>query len=1123
MATNKQFNAEGGLSVGGSLLVADSSGNLTTQTITGRNNNTNITLTPLGTGTVSVPSLNKIAFTQPANGATITIADGKTVTFNNTFTMTAVAGATIDFGNGGTIAFEGGGFIYDNVATLSNLSSVATITTGVWNATPVGIGYGGTGAALANPGADRIFFWDASANANAGGSAWLQLGNSLAITGTSFDTIQDIRTTASPTFSGLTVNGTLTVTGTSTILNTTELSVDDINITLGDTASPTDAAAAGGGITLRGTTNKTITWGSTNGWTSSEDINLASGKNFKINGAQIAASNLSNGTTGTGSVVLASAPTLTTPTLGVATATSINKVAITAPATGSTLTIAEGKTLTASNTLTFTGTDGTSFAFPTTGGTVAITSNKLSAFATTTSAELAGVISDETGSGALVFATSPSLTTPTLGVATATSINKVTITAPATSATLTIANTKTLTVNNTLTFNGTDATTFTFPTSGGTVALTSNKLSAFAATTSAELAGVISDETGSGLLVFATSPTLTTPNIGAATGSTLTLSGTTSTASPLTVSTVNTSNTAAVLGVNFNSVLTGGLSTTTMYGVANQISYNPTVAISNLYHQLNLSTLNSGASYTNVFTEYNRLDFGSAAVGGVVANYYGSIVGTPVFHASATTDITTYSGYAVENPLNSAGVTIGTIYGFYSGINSGTGTRWGIYAAGTANNAINGFLRVGGVTAPTVALDVTGTISSSGPINAAGGSLTLSSWTSANTDIDGLIGGSAAGSLIIGAASGHVTLALRDNDVNDGFQIVSGNGAFVSSYTKLAFEVKGTGNTTIGGTLNIAGATTATNITASGSVTATDFITSATSCAVANTTATTVNFAGAATTLNIGNASGTTTMAGNVSMGGTTVTMSGKLTLSGTGAMKVNVGTTAQRPANEAGLIRFNSSTVLFEGNDGTAWTSIGGATLTDDNATNASYYPVFSTQTSGVMVSAKVGSSKLTYNPSTGTLKTPFMTVFGATGGVQIETRDTGTNWIEYAAGDTLHWYKTAATAADRMTLTSAGNLTVTGSVTAFSDRRVKKDIVIIENALDRVSQLNGYTYYRSDEEGPRNIGVIAQEVKEVFPELVHGSEEDGYSVAYGNMVAVLIEAVKELKAEIAELKANR
>ena len=152
---------------------------------------------------------------------------------------------------------------------------------------------------------------------------------------------------------------------------------------------------------------------------------------------------------------------------------------------------------------------GTVITLPASSGTVALTNNKLSVFAATTSAELAGVISDETGSGALVFATSPTLVTPTLGVASATSINKVSITAPATGSTLTIADGKTLTVSNTLTFTGTDASSVAFG-AGGTVVYRSDKLSVHAATTSAELAGVISDETGTGVLVFGTSPTFTT-------------------------------------------------------------------------------------------------------------------------------------------------------------------------------------------------------------------------------------------------------------------------------------------------------------------------------------------------------------------------------------------------------------------------------------------------------------------------------------------------------------------------------------------------------------------------------------------------------------------------------------
>ena len=134
---------------------------------------------------------------------------------------------------------------------------------------------------------------------------------------------------------------------------------------------------------------------------------------------------------------------------------------------------------------------------------------------TMTSAQLATAVSDETGSGLVVFNNSPTLVTPVLGVASATTINKVAITTPATGSTLTIADGKTLTASNTLTFTGTDAASVNFA-AGGTVAYTGTPLSQFASTTSSQLAGVISDETGSGSLVFSDSPTLVTPTLGAA-------------------------------------------------------------------------------------------------------------------------------------------------------------------------------------------------------------------------------------------------------------------------------------------------------------------------------------------------------------------------------------------------------------------------------------------------------------------------------------------------------------------------------------------------------------------------------------------------------------------------------
>jgi hypothetical protein len=86
----------------------------------------------------------------------------------------------------------------------------------------------------------------------------------------------------------LTVTGNLTVNGTTTTVNSTTVTVDDKNLELGSTASPSDASADGGGITLKGTTDKTFSWvDSTDAWTSSEHLNLASGKSYYINGTSV--------------------------------------------------------------------------------------------------------------------------------------------------------------------------------------------------------------------------------------------------------------------------------------------------------------------------------------------------------------------------------------------------------------------------------------------------------------------------------------------------------------------------------------------------------------------------------------------------------------------------------------------------------------------------------------------------------------------------------------------------------------------------------------------------------------------------------------------------------------------
>jgi hypothetical protein len=92
-------------------------------------------------------------------------------------------------------------------------------------------------------------------------------------------------------------------------------------------------------------------------------------------------------------------------------------------------------------------------------------------------------------------------------------------------------------------------------------------------------------------------------------------------------------------------------------------------------------------------------------------------------------------------------------------------------------------------------------------------------------------------------------------------------------------------------------------------------------------------------------------------------------------------------------------------------------------------------------------------------------------------------------------------------------GDILASGNITAYSDRRLKSDIERIEGALDKVCALGGYTFTMNDK---RSTGLIAQEVKEVLPEAVHGSEETHYSLAYGNVIGLIVEAIKELKEKV-------
>jgi len=105
--------------------------------------------------------------------------------------------------------------------------------------------------------------------------------------------------------------------------------------------------------------------------------------------------------------------------------------------------------------------------------------------------------------------------------------------------------------------------------------------------------------------------------------------------------------------------------------------------------------------------------------------------------------------------------------------------------------------------------------------------------------------------------------------------------------------------------------------------------------------------------------------------------------------------------------------------------------------------------------------------------------------------------------------WYNDAK----KFETTSSG-VTVQGSVTETSDIALKRNITLIDNALDKIKQIKGYTY-QFKENGQSSVGVIAQEVEKVFPQLVHG-QEGSKGVDYSGLIGALIESVKELNTEV-------
>ncbi len=183
------------------------------------------------------------------------------------------------------------------------------------------------------------------------------------------------------------------------------------------------------------------------------------------------------------------------------------------------------------------------------------------------------------------------------------------------------------------------------------------------------------------------------------------------------------------------------------------------------------------------------------------------------------------------------------------------------------------------------------------------------------------------------------------------------------------------------------------------------------------------------------------------------------------------------------------------------SWTSKS-VTLTDETASASTHYPLFTASSSGTVTGINVSTTKMTYQPSTGRMTLAgAQTASNTTSGTLVVTGGVGISGALYVGADIYSY--------------------------ASSDIRLKENLSKIDNSLEKLLKISGYEYHWNKiaqemypERTMQDVGVIAQEVKEIVPSAVV-EREDGYlAVRYDKLIPLLIEAVKALKAEIEDMK---
>jgi hypothetical protein len=579
---------------------------------------------------------------------------------------------------------------------------------------------------------------------------------------------------------------------------------------------------------------------------------------------------------------------------------------------------------------------------------------------------------------------------------------------------------------------------------------------------SSNLASAVTDETGSGALVFATSPTLVTPALGTPSSATLT------NATGLPVSTG-----ISGLGANQTTLLAANAQsgvTATTYGSTLNI---PVITV-DVYGRI--------TSASNV-----AITSGVSSVGGATgavsnAQLASSITSSGILTTSNVSEVT---NLYFTNARSRASITAGT--GITYDTANGVISAFGTYTDANAR----------------AALSITGT---KGSYNNSTGVFSFANI--ANVTVSASAPGSPnIGDQWIDDADGKSYLYFNDGTSSQ--WVEQATGTIVSSLVE----------SVAGSTGAISNAMIASSLT--GQTVGLTAIT-----ATGNVNGAALSISGA------GYVGGVMTVGGNLIVLGTTTTVS-SATLEVTDKnITVAKGAANSAAADGAGITVDGASATFNYVDATTAWTS-----SQDINLASGKVHKINGTQ---VLSSSGLGSGILASNlTSVGTISsgtwqgTTIATTYGGTGNgsgyasggaasaaTSTVTDDTATNsthYIKFASASTGN--VAAKVSSTKLTFNpSTGQLTAT-DLNSSSDKRLKKNIKTVTSALDTVNALRGVSFDWKEGNG-KAIGLIAQEVQAVLPEIVSADDNGYLGIRYNNVVGVLVEAIKELKAEFEAYK---